>query len=82
MKVARLPVNEQERLKSLNEFYLLDSLPEADFDNFTQLASDIFGGNIVTGLIAGIGVNSRQIYQLSSCMIFLLVKAQRTKCKL
>ena len=51
MRVARLPVNEQERLKSLNEFYLLESIAESDFDNFTQLATSILGGGVVCGLI-------------------------------
>ncbi len=51
MKVARLPVNEQERLKSLNEFFLLDSLPDGDFINFTKLASEICGGDTNCGLV-------------------------------
>jgi signal transduction histidine kinase len=51
MMVARLPVNEQERLKTLNEFYLLDLLPDGDFDNFSRLISAICGGDVICGLI-------------------------------
>lgn len=36
-----IPANEQERLSELNEYSLLDTLPEDDYDNITQLASQI-----------------------------------------
>src|ERR1700749_1219679 len=41
MTIAAAPANEQERLKALNEYYILDTLPEADFDDITRLASEI-----------------------------------------
>ena len=36
-----LPTNEQERLKVLSRYDILDSLPEEDFDDITHLASYI-----------------------------------------
>lgn len=41
MKIAPLPQNEQERLAKLKEYNILDSEPEAVFDNMVQLASYI-----------------------------------------
>ena len=41
MKSATIPVNEQERLAALDEYDILDSLPEADFDDITRIASEI-----------------------------------------
>lgn len=37
-----LPVDEEERLKSLKSLGLLDSKPEEDFDRFTRLAKHLF----------------------------------------
>ncbi len=36
-----MPANEQERIKALNEYNILDTLPEKDFDDITRLASEI-----------------------------------------
>ena len=36
-----IPANESERLRALNCYSLLDSLPEKDFDDITKLASQI-----------------------------------------
>ena len=41
MEIAAVPANEQERLKALNEYNILDTLPEDDFDDITRLASEI-----------------------------------------
>ena len=41
MITPSLPLNENERLKALNGYHLLDTLPEEDFDNITYLASVI-----------------------------------------
>lgn len=41
MNIAALPHNEQERLKALNDYYILDTLLETDFDDITRLASEI-----------------------------------------
>ena len=43
MKIAPLPANERERLKALNEYFILDTLPEDDFDDITALAAEICG---------------------------------------
>jgi GAF domain-containing protein len=43
MKSAPLPQNESERLKSLQEHQLLDSLPEEVYDDVTKIASEICG---------------------------------------
>jgi signal transduction histidine kinase len=37
----KIPANEQERLKELESFSILDTLEEEDFDNLTALASSI-----------------------------------------
>ncbi|MFT6630450.1 MAG: signal transduction histidine kinase/ActR/RegA family two-component response regulator [Bacteriovoracaceae bacterium] len=41
MKVAPLPIDEKERLDTLKQYDILDTLPEMDFDDFTLLASHI-----------------------------------------
>lgn len=41
MKAAERPANEQERLSSLFEYNILDTLPEQDFDDITKIASEI-----------------------------------------
>jgi len=41
MIVPRTPENEQERIKALHEYSILDTLPEKDFDDITKLASEI-----------------------------------------
>lgn len=41
MKVAPLPPNEAERLAALNRYRILDTAPEAEFDDFTELAAHI-----------------------------------------
>jgi signal transduction histidine kinase len=38
---APLPANEQQRLSVLRQFQILDTLPEPEFDELTQLASQI-----------------------------------------
>jgi GAF domain-containing protein len=43
MKPASIPANEPERLQSLNEHELLDTLPEEVYDDITRLASEITG---------------------------------------
>jgi GAF domain-containing protein len=43
MKPAPIPANEPERLQSLNEHELLDTLPESVYDDITLLASEIIG---------------------------------------
>lgn len=41
MEVAAVPSNEEQRLEDLHELGLLDTLPEGDFDNISQLAAAI-----------------------------------------
>lgn len=41
MIAAPDPSNEQERLKTLYEYNILDTLPEQDFDDITRIASEI-----------------------------------------
>jgi len=41
MKTALLPQNENERLAALNGYQVLDTMPEQEFDDLTQIASQI-----------------------------------------
>jgi len=41
-----IPVNEEQRLRSLHGLQILDTLPEEDFDDLTTLASQIVGAPI------------------------------------
>lgn len=43
MESAPLPSNESERLKSLEEHQILDTLPEEVYDDITNIASQICG---------------------------------------
>ena len=43
MKSAALPANEADRLKSLSEYQILDTLPEGVYDDITRIASEIVG---------------------------------------
>lgn len=46
MKKANLPNNEEQRLSSLQSLKLLDTLPEEEYDQITELASFICGAPI------------------------------------
>jgi len=41
MVAAQLPTNESQRLQALEAYHVLDTLPEQDFDDLTQLAAHI-----------------------------------------
>ena len=41
MQAARIPENETERLKTLHEYALLDTMPERVFDDLTKIAAEI-----------------------------------------
>ena len=41
MLIPPLPANETNRLEALKSYAILDSLPEADYDAITELASQI-----------------------------------------
>jgi PAS domain S-box-containing protein len=43
VKVASLPANEAERLRALERYRILDTAPEAAFDDLTHLASQLCG---------------------------------------
>ncbi len=46
MTANPIPLNEQERLRALRKYDILDTLPEREFDNLTRLASYITGSPI------------------------------------
>jgi hypothetical protein len=46
MKTPQIPANEALRLKTLKEYSILDTLPEKEYDDITQLASQICGTSI------------------------------------
>lgn len=48
MKTPEIPSNEILRLKALKEYSILDTLPEKEYDDITQLASQICGTSIST----------------------------------
>lgn len=48
MKIPEIPLNERGRLKALSEYSILDTLPELEYDDITQLASQICGTSIST----------------------------------
>lgn len=48
MKTPEIPINEISRLKALKEYSILDTLPELEYDDITQLASQICGTAIST----------------------------------
>ncbi len=48
MKIPEIPLNERGRLKALGEYSILDTLPELEYDDITQLASQICGTSIST----------------------------------
>jgi signal transduction histidine kinase len=54
---ADLPLNEAERLKVLNTYDVLDSLPEEDYDGITAIAASICGTPIA--LVSIIGKNKQ-----------------------
>ncbi|WP_179335064.1 sensor histidine kinase [Winogradskyella costae] len=41
MKAPKFPTNEVERLKAVNSYSIIDTLPENDYDNLTELAATI-----------------------------------------
>src|SRR6478735_11563380 len=41
MEIPRKPNNEVERLKALREYSILDTLPEQEFEDITQIASEL-----------------------------------------
>ena len=43
MQKPEIPANESDRLLALNRYKILDTLPEQEYDDLTQLAADICG---------------------------------------
>ncbi|MBC8767766.1 GAF domain-containing protein [Arenibacter sp. BSSL-BM3] len=43
MKKPKVPQNEKERIKELDSYSILDTLPESDYDNLTTIAAEICG---------------------------------------
>lgn len=48
MKTPEIPFNENSRVRALKEYSILDTLPEIEYDDITQLASQICGTAIST----------------------------------
>ena len=48
MKTPEIPFNENKRVHALKEYSILDTLPEKEYDDITQLASQICGTSIST----------------------------------
>lgn len=48
MKIPEIPLAEKARLKALKDYSILDTLPELEYDDITQLASQICGTSIST----------------------------------
>lgn len=48
MKIPEISLNENLRLKALKEYSILDTLPDKEYDDITQLASQICGTSIST----------------------------------
>jgi len=46
MAANPIPLNEQERLRALKKYDILDTLPEREFDNLTKLATYVTGSPI------------------------------------
>jgi PAS domain S-box-containing protein len=46
MKIPTIPANESARLAALERYNVLDTLPEKEYDDLTQLAADICGAPI------------------------------------
>ena len=44
MEPAKLPENEEQRLQVLNEYAILDTMPEPVFDDLTKIAAEICEG--------------------------------------
>lgn len=59
MKIAAVPAYERERLKALNDYYILDTSSENDFDDITEMASMIC--NVPISLITFIDANRQYI---------------------
>ncbi|WP_163648352.1 GAF domain-containing protein [Modicisalibacter sp. 'Wilcox'] len=55
MQPPRLPDNEAQRLRTLHRLELLDSLPEIEFDQLTELAARLF--DVPTALISLVDVD-------------------------
>lgn len=43
MQKPEIPANERDRLVALDRYHILDTLPEQEYDDLTQLAADICG---------------------------------------
>jgi len=63
MKVAQLPTNEQERIKAINDYYILDFLPDNEFDDVVNIVKELWGSDsIYVSLID----STRKWYKCSS----------------
>ena len=54
MKVAALPVNERERLKTLNDYYILETLPDSVFDDVAKVAAGICNNDCTVCCLADV----------------------------